>query len=161
MARTVTVRTGGIGIDTSDFRAAARALRKAQPKVALELRKQLRVAGQIVADDAKQEIAKVSTRIPPTVKVRISLTSVSVVAGGGGVPTAGLFELGNHGGRKSAAASRAGRFRHPVHGNRQAWVNQPMHPFLAPAAQRNALKLDAAVTRALDAAMRTIALDGV
>jgi hypothetical protein len=160
MARTVTVRTGGIGIDTSDFRAVARALRTAQPKLALDLRRQLRAAGQIVADDAKQEIAKVSSRIPPTIKVRTSATTVSVVAGGEGVPIGGLFELGNHGGRKSAAASRSGRFRHPVYGNRQKWVNQPMHPFLAPAAQRKALELDAAVTRALDAATRTIVFGG-
>lgn len=159
-SQTVTVRTGGSGIDTSDFRAVAKALRQAQPELARELRKSLRKAGEIVAVEARSLAEKDSKSIPPTIKVRVASATVSVVAGGKDAPVAGLFELGNTGGSKSASASRKGVFRHPVFGNRDVWVNQPMHRFLAPAAASRAMQVERAVLGALDQATRTIVFGG-
>lgn len=158
--RTVTARGTG-GIDTSEFKAAVKALRRAQPQLAKELRKELREAGLIVAEEAKKIIEPHSKKIPRTIKVRVSGASVAVVAGGPNAPTAALFELGNTGGKGSASASRNGVFRHPVFGNREQWVNQPMHPFLAPAALANLPRVDEHVGRALDTVTRTIIFEGL
>ena len=158
MARnqTVTVRTGGSGIDTRDFRNVVKVLRKASPQSARELRKNLRSAGVIVAAKAKEIAGEHSEKIPPTIKVRVSSTTVAVVAGGKDAPTAGLFELGNTGGSKSAAASRRGEFRHPVFGHREVWVKQEMHPFLAPAAESTAPEFTAKVEETLDGLAKLI-----
>lgn len=75
-----------------------------------------------------------------------------------GVVIAGLFELGNTGGSKSASASESGRFRHPVFGS-DKWVDQPMHPFLAPAAEKNAAVIEERVVGALDEATRIIVFE--
>jgi hypothetical protein len=117
---TRTLSTGGISIDTSDFRRFARALRKAEPVLAKSMRTKLRAAGQLVADQAKTNVSEFSSSIPPTIKVRTSGTTVSVVAKG---TLAGLFELGNKG------SSGGGTFRHPVFGQ-DVFVTQPMHPYL-------------------------------
>ena len=73
-----------------------------------------------------------------------------------GVAIAGLFELGNHGNIKSASAASSGRFRHPVYGNRDRWVNQDMHPFLAPAVKKNEALIQREVTAALNDALRVL-----
>ena len=154
--RTVTVRTGGIGVDTRDFRNVANALRRAAPQTYKALRSDLREAGMIVAEEAKSIAGEFSEKIPPTVKVRVASTTVSVVAGGKNAPTAGLFELGNTGSSKSAAASRRGQFRHPVFGNKEVWVDQDMHPFLTPAAERTAPRFTAKLVETLDEVTHTI-----
>lgn len=119
----------GFGVDTTDFAKFSRALRKGAPDLAKALRLRLRTIGQMVADEAKIKVEPYSESIPPSIKVRVSGAGVAVVAGGDGVPLAGLFELGNKGSRNSET------FRHPVFGNRDVWVNQSMHPFLAAAFQ--------------------------
>ncbi|HTG23808.1 MAG TPA: hypothetical protein VK681_27490 [Reyranella sp.] len=154
---TITERGTG-GIDTRDFKAVAKALKKAQPLVRTQLLRNFKLVGGLVAKDAQAIVAEHSESIPPTVKARVRGVGVSVVAGGGEVAIAGLFELGNTGNRKSASASSKGVFRHPVHGNLQNWVNQPMHPFLAPAGEKNRAKTDAAVLEALDAVTEVIVL---
>lgn len=91
-----------------------------------KLRPELRAAGRIVADQAKINAAW-STRIPRAVKVSVSFTlrrpGVTVVVDKNKAPHARPYE---HGGRE-------GNFRHPVYGNRKAWVAQKARPFLAPA----------------------------
>jgi hypothetical protein len=154
--RTVTARRTGVGVDTTDFRLVAKALRRAAPDLAKGLRADLRVAGLEVAAKAKAIAEENSEKIAGTIKVRVASTTVAVVAGGEGVPEAALFELGNTGGRRSAAASGRGTFRHPVFGNRDVWVNQDMHPFLAPAAASEMPRFEANVSRTLDRVTRTI-----
>ncbi len=151
------VNSGGIGIDTSDFRTVATALRKAGGQVPKSLRKSLRAAGEIVAVEAKAISSEHSTKIPGSIKVRVTSTTVSIVAGGPGVPTGGLFEEGN------AGSSSGGTFRHPVfapkgsHGDHTVpWVDQPMHQYLLPAAQHKEEELLVAITAALDEAVATI-----
>jgi hypothetical protein len=162
---------GGSGIDTSEFKGVALALKAAQPMLRLELVRSLNAAGDLVAKDAAAIVAPYSESIPPTIKRRRRGVSVVVQAGGGRMwqylpaptsgqveesPLAGLFEMGNKGGSKSAAATGRGVFRHPVF-NTGEWVDQEMHPFLSVAGKRNQAKVDALVYEALDAVAEEIA----
>lgn len=137
----------GVGIDTRSFSGFARALRKAAPELDSGLKLRLRAAGHIVADEASEDIARVSIQVPPTVKVRVAGAGVSVIAGGS-TPLAGLFELGNQG-------SGGDTFRHPVFGNASIFVDQAMHPFLGPAVENHAEDVFREVLGALDDAITT------
>jgi hypothetical protein len=152
MARAEMVPGGGFGIDTSDFRAVAKALRAAAPQTAKALRKNLRTAGLGVAAEARKKAGEHSKSIPPTVKVRVASTTVSIVAGGQNAPLAALYEIGNKG-------RNPGDFRHPVFGNRNVWVTQKGYPFLRPAALAARAELEVAVVAALDEAVRIIQFD--
>lgn len=140
--------TGHGGLDTTDFKSFSRALRRAQPVLAKGLRVQLRAAGELVAEEARGQVSGASKSIPPTIKVRTSGVTVSVIAGGNGKPLAGLFELGN------ASGGGGGTFRHPVYGNQDVWVNQPMHPFLGKALDAKKDEAMVLVVNALDDAIR-------
>lgn len=159
MTKTVTVRTGGAGIDTRDFHDLAKALRKAAPQTNRALKRRLRRGGEIVAIEARSIASEHSTSIPPTIKVRTLGATVAVIAGGSGVPIAALMELGNTGDAKSATASRSGKFRHPVYGNREVWVDQPMHRYLAPAAELHMVEVEREVVGALEEAAQTIVFE--
>ena len=132
---------GKSGVDLKELRQLTRDFRGWNPDK--DLKKMLRVAGQLIADDARAIISASSSTVPPTIKVRISKTRISVVAGGPGVPLGGLLELGNTAGAgKSRVASKGGRFRHPVFGDKSVWVDQPMHPYLLPAAEANRRRIE-------------------
>jgi len=99
-----------------------------------EMPRAFREAARIVADEAKQEVSKSSTRLPSTIRHGAwnvafgNKTKGFVKAGGGRGPgLAGLFEYGskNSGGRY---------IRHPLFGNTNYWFNTPTKPFLYPAA---------------------------
>lgn len=156
MARTVTAR-GVAGVDTSDFKKLIRALRKADSELAVTVRKGLRASGEIVAERARDIASEHSTSIPPTIKVRTAGAAVAVVAGGGDVAIAELFELGNARGAKSVMAGAA-TFRHPVFGNGDRWVTQATHPFLAPALEESLPEVETAVTEALDVAVKSLTI---
>lgn len=160
MARSVTVRTGGSGIDARDFHDVARALHKAAPATSRALKRRLRKAGEIVAVEARAIASEHSQSIPPTIKVRTRAAAVEVIAGGPDAPVASLFELGNTRDAKSASASRKGSFRHPVYGNREVWVEQPMHRYLAPAAAAHMVEVEREVVGALEEATQIIAFGG-
>lgn len=130
---------GKEGLDLKEFHQLTRDLKGFKPDK--QVKKALRLAGQVIAEDAKSNAAEHSESIPPSVKSRIRGTSISVVAGGDGVPLGGLFELGNRGKGKSQAAARSGKFRHPVFGT-DVWVEQDMHPYLLPAALHNARRIE-------------------
>jgi len=155
MRRTVTARTGGVGIDVSDFHGMVRDLRRARPELSRSLRRRLRRAGLLVAVHAREIAEQHSKRIPPTIKVRVAGATVSIVGGSEDVPIGPLFELGNTS-RKSAAASERGVFRHPVYGNRDRWVNQDMHPYLAPAVLEHLPEVEREVAAALDDTARIL-----
>jgi hypothetical protein len=177
---------------TRSFRAAAEALKRAQPALYKEVGKAMRAAGELVAKDARSIVSDYSTSIPPTIKVSVRrATRVAVQAGGvkqgakaiqasgyggtagvGGtsrkikelekqcefIVIAGLFELGNKGGSKSAGSTSEGMFRHPVFG-KDAWVEQPMHPYLLPAGEKNKAAIDAIVYEALSKVTDVIVLE--
>ncbi len=119
-------------------KACIRAIRKWEPETRRQLRKEMRKVGDEIAAAAKALAAQYSTTIPGTIKVgtRIGSQDVTIIikAGSASVPIAGLFEHGNKG-----RAGRKVKFRHPVFGRGshgtavETWVNQQMHPYLAPA----------------------------
>lgn len=123
------------GVNTRELRQLTKDFRGWKPDK--QLHKMLRVAGQLIADDAKILVADVSKSTIPTVRVRVSKTRVSVVAGGAGHTISGLMELGNSGRGKSQAAARRGVFRHPVFGDRSNWVDQRRESYLLPALEKN------------------------
>jgi hypothetical protein len=159
MARKSVVVAGASGIDTSDFKAAAKALRNADKVLNREIRNELRKAGLVVAASAKVIAGKHSRTIPPSIRIRTSAAGVAVVAGGDQAPVALPFELGNVGSRRSSSAGEGGVFRHPVFGDKNVWAQQAMHPFLAPAVIANLAKIDGHVLAALDKTTDALVLD--
>jgi len=146
---TVTLRTGGLSIDTRDFHAFAVALSHGERELNLAMRRRFRAAGNMVADAARAK-ASYSEKIDPTIRVRTSRASVSVIAGP--VAIAGLEELGNRAGR----GSRGGFFRHPVFGNRNVWVSQRMRPYLRPALEARGAEAAEEIFKALDDAIAAV-----
>lgn len=112
-----------------------------------KLRKPLREAGRIVADDAKLR-SSFSTRIPRAIRVSTSFTArrpgVSVVVDRKKAPHGRPYE---HGGNP-------GTFRHPVFGNREVWVPQAARPFLEPALEAKGDEAGRRITDAVDEATR-------
>jgi hypothetical protein len=141
---------GGVFIDLRDFAEFATSLRLAEPVLYKALRAQLRIAGQLVANDYAFLIGGAGiASVPPSVKVHIQKGSVVTVTGGGpGVPLAGLEEMGNKG--KGSGDS----FRHPVFNSQTTpWVDQPMHPALGPAVKANADLVEEILAEALNVAL--------
>ena len=118
------------------FSPVIKAIKKWEPEVRKQLRKELRASGETIAAGSRLLAGAHSKTIPPTIKTRTRIQSrkveVEIRAGSADVPIAGLFEFGNKGGSKSQASTGRGSFRHPVFGDRGKWVNQDMHPYIAP-----------------------------
>lgn len=117
------------GIDLREYRKLTRDLKAFKPDK--QLKKTLKVAGELIATDAQALVGSHSQTVPGSIKVRLRKTSISVLAGGEGVPMGGLLEMGNRG------RGHKGKFRHPVFGDKSVWVEQDMHPFLLPAQKKN------------------------
>lgn len=130
MAKAVTGRTGGFTYDASEFRGLAKKLREVDRRAYKDYRRKMIEVGEIIAEAARTEIEPYSKSIPPTIHPRVLGTKLMVEGGSEDVPIGRLFEYGNAGGSKSAAATRGGRFRHPVFGDEDNWVSQEMHPYL-------------------------------
>jgi hypothetical protein len=160
---TVTLSTGGIGLDTRDFAKFAKALRKADKGLYKQLQIRLRAAGSDVEAAAKANVEPYSSPAVTSIKTRVSSATVAVVAGVGGVPMAALLELGN----KPSTGGRApeGMFAHPVFGGRNTkrpnapWRDQPMHPYLLRALHEHAPEAWAAAVEALDWAILVACTD--
>jgi hypothetical protein len=105
-------------------------VRRACPEAWKALRVRLRAIGEVVAQDARAD-ASYSTRIPQTIKVRVtSGGNVKVVMGGDAAPDAVPIE--NKG---------KGFVRHPTFGKRGAgdWTSKNSHPaILLPAFAKRA-----------------------
>lgn len=122
------------GIDLKEFRKLTKDLKEFKPDK--QVKKALKMAGELIAADARALVEPHSKTVPPTIKVRIRKTSITVQAGGENVPIAGLLEMGNKG------RGKGDTFRHPVYGT-DTWVNQPMHPYLLKATQKNTRAIEA------------------
>ncbi|WP_017585483.1 HK97 gp10 family phage protein [Nocardiopsis ganjiahuensis] len=111
------------------------------------LRPRMKAAGQPVLADARRR-AGWSTRIPRALRLATSFTKkqagVSIVVSKAKAPHARPHE-GITGNRT---------FRHPVHGNRNVWVEQSTRPFLVPAADMHGRRVVEAVNQAVDEAAR-------
>ena len=136
-----TVRTG-TGINVTGLKPFIRACRKSSRIAAVRLREEMRAAGTIVAEEAKNRAGEHSQTIPPTIKVRVRNLTVMVEAGQG-VPLAALYEVGNAGG------GHPGSFRHPVWGH-DVFVEQTGYPFLTPAVNAKQLEVQTAVLKVAD-----------
>ncbi len=147
------IRTG-FGLDTRDFAKFSKALRKSEADLAKEMQLGLRSAGGMVAQVAQANAEDASHTIPPSIRVRVSSATVSVVAGGAGFPLAGPMEQGNRG------SSDDSRFRHPIFGR---WVRdkgfQPTHPYLRPAVEESGPAGQKAIVDVLDLVVARIAID--
>jgi hypothetical protein len=149
MARPELVRTGQ-GIDMVGLAPFRRALAKASKMAARDLREEMRAAGEIVAKQARDNAGQHSTSIPPTIKTQVRSLTVSVVAGKG-VPLAALYEVGN------AQGGTENSFKHPVFGNREAWVTQTGYPFLKPAVDAKMPEVEAGVMKVADGIAEVLA----
>lgn len=118
-----------MAVEVSGVRELALLLGSLPKEVQAALAPALDAAAGVIADKAKEN-ASFSKRIPAAV-----YTKHSFAAGKGGAvvgvdaskaPEARVLELGNEG-------SRGPKFRHPVFGNRDNWVEQDRQPFLFPA----------------------------
>lgn len=102
-----------------------RAMREVPRELGKEVRRELRpIANEVKADAARN--ASWSRRIPRSLSVRIQFgrrPSVRIEARRQIAPHARPFE----------GAAGKPRFRHPVFGNRDRWVNQATRPYLLPA----------------------------
>lgn len=109
--------------DTRQLTRLAADLRAASPEAWSACRRALRVAGELVAEDARQRVGY-SSRIEYTIKVRTGGRGiVKVVAGGEGAPDAAPIE--NRG---------RGFVRHPTFGHRDRFTAKNSHPaYLSPA----------------------------
>lgn len=140
------------GIDLREFRKLTRDLKGFKPDK--QVKKALKMAGQLIADDARIIVSPHSKTVPGTIKVRQRKTSISVIAGGTNVPIAGLLEMGNKG-RK-----HHGKFRHPVFGDKSVWVEQDMHPFLLRASRKNERVIERFEGRIIAEAFREVGWHG-
>jgi len=138
-----------VSIDTSSFAKFARELKALDPKLKSELRKELKVAGEAVAVEARAR-SDFSTRIPGRIKVGVSGNTIRVYVQP--IKEAGHvreeFALENKG--------KSGTFRHPVGGDRTNWVNQQARPFLKPAAEAKAAEVVLAARRAVDEVLKKV-----
>lgn len=138
------------------FAPVIKAIRKWDKEVRNELRRELRASGEMIAAGARLLANAHSSTISPTIKVRTRIQSrkaeVEIKAGAPDVPIAGLFELGNKDGRSR------GKFRHPVFGDRENWVDQKMHPYLGPEVKAKEAAVTERVGRAVDKANEILKL---
>lgn len=129
-------------IEVGDLRKLMADIRKVDKEIPRELTNGLRDGAKIIAEEAKKR-ASFSKRIPRTIRAAASGSKATVKAGGKRAPHAAALE--NNG--------KAGTFRHPVYGNRDVWVDQQSHPYLAPAAEAKEGEVADVVAAAVDKAI--------
>lgn len=140
------------GIDLKEFRQFTRDLKAFKPDK--QVKKALTVAGDLIVDDARLLVGPYSKSVPPAIKKKLRKTTITVEAGGPDVPMAGLLERGNRGGRSRE------KFRHPVHGHMDTWVEQPMHPYLDRAVKKNERAIERYEGEIVAAAFREVGWRG-
>lgn len=118
------------------------------------LQAKVKKAAEIAASDARQHAAVHSEKVAATVRVGSAVQKSGaraiIRAGGPKAPLAQLLELGNldHSRvRNPKLKAIPGTFRHPVFPKpltdrkTWTWVEQPTHPFLWPAVERQKMKV--------------------
>ena len=114
-------------VDTGELKRVTTWIRRVSLEISTELRRDMRAAGQIVADEAMSNAP--SEAVAATIKVRTT-------AGGAVVKVvAGIGEREGHVGEAAAYENKGsgGTFRHPVFGNHNVWVDQTARPYMTPA----------------------------
>ncbi len=103
-------------------------LRRAAASVVVETERTLVEVGKLLEKGVRAKAGKYSTTIPPTVRTKSGPNLIEVLGGNEKVVIGELFEMGNKGAKRSAKT-----FRHPVFGQKDVWVEQPMHRYLSEA----------------------------
>lgn len=111
--------------DTRKLRAMGSRLRKSQPILYRQMQATLRSEGKRLAREAQAKASTWSTRIPDTIKSKVSgVNTLKLSAGGANAPHAPAYEH----------AGATGTFRHPLNfPGQDAWVSEDARPFLHPA----------------------------
>lgn len=128
-----------VSINATSLKTFSAALRREQPALRTRMLRQLRVAGKLVADEAKDHG-------PKQAKFSVSTAAGGVTVTVKGPPIVGLLENG------SSGSSNASSWRHPTYGH-DPWVTQPTHPYLAPALEA---KREEALVLILEAVDETV-----
>lgn len=118
-----------MAVEYTSVRRLARDFGRMPVFLQAELKPQLRLAGNLVADQAMVNAATFSRRIPGAISVSSRLTST------GGVYVRVSSKKAPHA-RPIEGTQGNTSFRHPVFGDSDVWVAQPTHPFLFPAVRQ-------------------------
>jgi hypothetical protein len=138
-----------VNLDMAGVRPLVGELGAMSPAMRAALRAGFRLAGNLAARRA-QANASWSRRIPGAIRVR-PLT---------GARSAGVFlrvdsSRAPHARAYEGLGRRANRFfRHPVFGNREAWVSEATRPFMVPAVRDTRDDANAAAVAAVNMAAR-------
>jgi hypothetical protein len=122
------------------------------PKQRRRLRADFARIGQAAASDARSRAGAWSTRIPSAISTRPLINDAQSRVGvevrvSKRVPHARAYEGISQQGSISY-------FRHPVYGNREAWVSQKTRPYLWPAVRGRQGEMRRAVEQTVDAVAR-------
>lgn len=112
-------------------------------------------AGNLIGDQVKSN-AGFSSWIPGAVKVSASFGSVTagakITVAERGFPHAGEVRVFEGNGVNPTP------FRHPVYGNRNAWVSAVTHPFAHPAVEQKRGEAVAVITTAVEGVIQSLGL---
>lgn len=138
-------RYKGWGVDTAEFTILVRELALVPSKLRPAIRRAVKTAAAGFVADVKQD-ASWSTRIPAAVRTSTSFSKarpgVRVAVDSKKAPHARPFE-------GMAPGGNATKFRHPVFGNREVWVDQATRPFFRPNIDKHRDKVLDAIETAL------------
>lgn len=120
---------GELRVDSSDLARLASDLKQMQPALRRELARTIRKQGVVLLGRVKANAAW-SSRIPAATSMRVNLTGkragVTISTNKNKAPHARPLERGS--------SRNRGVNRHPVFGDRENWVNQPLRPYMLKAA---------------------------
>ena len=112
-------------VDASDFQRLFSKSSQVEPKLKAALRRRIRSAGQEIVDDMRRNVLSGSYKIDAGLRQKIAAglrLTFSTTASGAGV------RITSNGPLAAAWESSRG-WRHPVMGNRDAWVHQMGRPY--------------------------------
>lgn len=135
-------------IDGEAFKLFQRELKKIEPALAKELKKELKAVVDTHVVPTARSNASWSSRIPGAIKPQALSKGIGVRVARKRAPHARPFE---------GLQGRTGYFRHPVFGNREVWVSQPTRPFLEPAVRDNQQEAADAASEAVEKAAKRAA----
>lgn len=124
---------GGWGVDVSGFKFLLEQFRDVPKELRPAIRRAVGLAARAFVLDVAQDAAW-SSRIPAAVRTQTSFSQkkpgVRVFVDAKKAPHARPYE-------GMAKGGNAAQFRHPVYGNRQAWVSQATRPFFRPNVEKH------------------------
>lgn len=153
---------GEIRVDAKDLRTLLGAAKDFDKSLATGLRRNIRAAANIAAEDSRREIRSAPSTgrdshamrqgIAKGIRVQVAtgtrINGVFIKSTGSGLPAKS---------RSLARAMDKPSFRHPVFGNRQKWQPQKGHPYFRTVISRHLITVNRAVERAVGDALEVMA----